>query len=62
MGRIKDYFKNLKRVMQIARKPTKEEFTVTSKICGLGLILIGFIGFVIFIVSVSLCSFGGICL
>ena len=59
---IKDIIKNWKRVLQIARKPTKEEFTTTSKVCGLGLIIIGFVGFVIFIISLISCSFGGICL
>ncbi|MCD6590813.1 MAG: protein translocase SEC61 complex subunit gamma [Candidatus Aenigmarchaeota archaeon] len=59
---IKDIIKNWKRVLQIARKPTKEEFTITSKVCGLGLIIIGFVGFVIFIISLISCSFGGICL
>jgi protein transport protein SEC61 subunit gamma-like protein len=43
--RIRDY----KRVLQIARKPSKDEFLTSSKITSLGLVLIGFIGFVIFL-------------
>jgi len=59
---LKDNIRNWRRVLYIARKPNKEEFTSTSKICALGLVLIGFIGFVIFIASILLCSFGGFCL
>ena len=59
---IKDSLRNWKRVLQVARKPNKEEFMSTSKITALGLILIGVIGFIIFIISVISCSFGGFCL
>ena len=37
------------RVMQIARKPSKDEFISTSKICALGLVVIGLVGFMIFL-------------
>jgi protein transport protein SEC61 subunit gamma-like protein len=46
---FKDNIKNWKRVLMIARKPNKEEFLSTSKITALGLIVIGIIGFIIFI-------------
>ncbi|NIO23031.1 MAG: protein translocase SEC61 complex subunit gamma [Candidatus Aenigmarchaeota archaeon] len=46
---IKELIKNYRRVMQIARKPNKEEFLSTGKICAIGLLLIGFIGFIIFL-------------
>jgi protein transport protein SEC61 subunit gamma-like protein len=49
MLNVKELLKNYKRVMQIARKPNREEFLSTGKICALGLALIGFVGFVIFI-------------
>jgi len=39
------------RVMKMARNPTNEEFSKTSKITGLGIILIGAIGFLIFLLS-----------
>ncbi len=59
---LKDSIKNWRRVLQVARKPNKEEFMSTSKITALGLVLIGVIGFIIFLVSVISCSFGGFCL
>lgn len=38
-----------KRVVSIARKPEKEEFMSSMKITGTGIILIGMIGFIIFL-------------
>ena len=46
---LKEHIRNWRRVLQIARKPDKYEFTSTSKICAIGLVLIGFIGFVIYL-------------
>jgi protein transport protein SEC61 subunit gamma-like protein len=37
------------RVLQIARKPGKDEFVSSSKICALGIAIIGLVGFVIFL-------------
>ena len=37
------------RVLQVARKPNKEEFITSAKISALGIALIGFIGFLIFL-------------
>lgn len=52
MAKVKEEVKNWKRVLNIARKPDKEEFTATSKVCAIGLALIGFIGFIIFLIAV----------
>ncbi len=38
------------RVLKMARKPTNEEYEKTAKITGLGIMLIGALGFVIYIV------------
>ena len=59
---LKETVSNWKRVLQVARKPDRYEFTSTSKVCAIGLLLIGVVGFVIFILSITLCSFGGLCL
>ena len=40
------------RVLQIARKPSKEEFTEASKICALGIFAIGIVGFAIFLLFI----------
>ena len=49
---MKISFKKYIRVLQIARKPSKEEFTASSKISLAGLIVIGLIGFAIFLIGV----------
>jgi protein transport protein SEC61 subunit gamma-like protein len=39
------------RVMKMARNPTNEEYAKTSKITALGMLLIGGIGFLIYLLS-----------
>ncbi|KAF5410908.1 MAG: protein translocase SEC61 complex subunit gamma [Euryarchaeota archaeon] len=38
------------RVLKLARKPNKDEFTMIAKVAGAGILLIGLIGFIIFMV------------
>ena len=38
------------RILRMARKPSKQEFVQTSIICGIGMFVLGFIGFVILVV------------
>jgi protein translocase SEC61 complex gamma subunit len=52
MSRIKEEISNWKRVIGIARKPDKEEFTATGKVCAIGLVLLGSIGFVVFLIAI----------
>ncbi len=42
------------RILLMARKPTSEEYAKTSKITFLGIILIGFIGFIIYMIRMAL--------
>jgi len=49
---IRSAIKKYSRVLQIARKPGKDEFVSSSKICALGIAVIGFVGFVIFLVFI----------
>ena len=46
---IKSKIMEWKRILQIARKPDRDEFVLSSKICTLGIIVIGAIGFVMFL-------------
>jgi len=46
---IKSTMRKYARVLQIARKPGKDEFISTTKICALGIAVIGFVGFAIFL-------------
>lgn len=43
--RLNDYL----RVLKLTRKPSREEFSVIAKVAGAGILLVGFIGFIIYI-------------
>jgi protein transport protein SEC61 subunit gamma-like protein len=45
------FFKECKRVLKVAKKPTTEEFLNFSKVTALGIVIIGVIGFVIVLIS-----------
>lgn len=47
-GGIKQYI----RILQLTRKPSNEEFFTISKVAGAGILLIGAIGFAIYLVMV----------
>lgn len=47
---IKEYIQKAMRVMRVSYRPTTDEFYTTLKITGLGMILIGVIGYVITII------------
>ena len=40
-----------RRVLAVAKKPDEEEYMQVSKIAGLGILLIGFVGFIIMLAS-----------
>ncbi|MFH1623017.1 MAG: protein translocase SEC61 complex subunit gamma [Candidatus Aenigmatarchaeota archaeon] len=50
---IKRALQNCVRVLKVAKKPGFGEFSETAKICFTGLIVVGALGFVVYIVSVS---------
>ena len=45
--RFKSFLVECRRVWQVTKKPTKEELKVIVKVTGIGILVIGFIGFVI---------------
>ncbi len=45
--KIKDFIRECKRVLIVTKKPTKEEFKTIVKVSGLGIMIIGVIGFII---------------
>ena len=44
---IKEKIQSYKRVLQITKKPDREEFRVIMKITSLGVIIIGLLGFLV---------------
>jgi len=49
-GGIKQYI----RILKLTRKPSNEEFFTISKVAGAGILLIGVIGFMIYLIMVIL--------
>jgi protein transport protein SEC61 subunit gamma-like protein len=47
---IQDYW----RVFKLTRKPTREEFKTIAKVAGAGILLIGFIGFILYLLITEL--------
>jgi protein transport protein SEC61 subunit gamma-like protein len=48
-GMLKEKLVGYRRVIEVARKPDREEFVSAAKITGFGIVLMGVIGFVLFI-------------
>lgn len=45
--RLKTFMIESRRVLSITRKPSKEEFTTIVKVTGIGIVLIGLVGFLL---------------
>lgn len=48
---VKDKLKEYNRVLKISDKPDREEFEMSAKVTGAGMLIIGLIGFLFYIVS-----------
>lgn len=45
--RFKSFLVECRRVWQVTKKPTKDELKVIVKVTGIGILIIGFVGFLI---------------
>jgi protein transport protein SEC61 subunit gamma-like protein len=50
---IKRKLEDYRRVLQIAKKPSREDYIDTARICAIGLVIIGVMGFLMYLISVS---------
>jgi protein transport protein SEC61 subunit gamma-like protein len=48
IGKLRNY----SRVLKVAKKPTFSEFSESAKICFVGLVIVGIMGFLIYLISV----------
>ncbi|MDY6769947.1 MAG: protein translocase SEC61 complex subunit gamma [Candidatus Nanohaloarchaea archaeon] len=48
-GTVRDKLAEWKRVLKITRKPDREEFSMSAKVTGAGIIIIGAAGFLIYV-------------
>ncbi|MEK6862982.1 MAG: protein translocase SEC61 complex subunit gamma [Nanoarchaeota archaeon] len=49
--RIKNFIIESNRVFKLTKKPSNEEFKTIAKVAGIGTLVIGFIGFLIHLIS-----------
>ena len=45
--KIQSFFSSSMRIFNVSRKPDKREYSTMAKITGLGILIIGFIGFMV---------------
>ena len=50
-AKVKRFIKEAMRVLRITKKPNKTEFSSIVKVTGLGMLIIGAIGFIIFLAN-----------
>ena len=55
---IPELMERIKRILIISNNPDKDEFNQSAKITGLGLILIGVVGFIVFMIAQLLIQAG----
>ncbi len=51
---ISDHFQKYIRVLQIMKKPSREEFLAAAKVTGAGALLVGLIGYIIYVAMVAI--------
>ncbi|MEM4336530.1 MAG: protein translocase SEC61 complex subunit gamma [Candidatus Woesearchaeota archaeon] len=49
--KIKNFINKCKIVLRVTKKPTKQELMTIVKVSGIGILIIGFIGFIIQIIK-----------
>ncbi|MFA4907797.1 MAG: protein translocase SEC61 complex subunit gamma [archaeon] len=52
--KLSDFAESSRRIFTVSRKPDKKEYNVMAKITGIGIIIIGVIGFIIALVFILL--------
>lgn len=50
-NKLKKFVKECKRVLKVTKKPTQMEFKTIVKVSGIGMLVIGFIGFAVHMIK-----------
>lgn len=50
-GKVKSKLREYRRVLKITNKPDFDEFKMSAQVTGLGILLIGLIGFIIYMIG-----------
>ncbi|MGV8169125.1 MAG: protein translocase SEC61 complex subunit gamma [Candidatus Nanoarchaeia archaeon] len=51
MARLKEFITECGRVLRVARKPSKQEFWTVAKVAGIGILIIGLLGFILHLID-----------
>jgi protein translocase SEC61 complex gamma subunit len=57
---IRSFFSSAAKLLKLAKKPGRDELWLSIKICFLGIIVIGVVGFIIKFVSAALQAWSGV--
>lgn len=57
-AKVKNALKEYRRVLKITRKPDRDEFEMSAKVTGAGIMIIGAIGFVIYMAATLISNSG----
>jgi protein transport protein SEC61 subunit gamma-like protein len=49
--KLSEFFKSSRRVWKLSKKPDRTEYSQTSKITGIGILLIGGLGFLVILIA-----------
>jgi protein transport protein SEC61 subunit gamma and related proteins len=51
LEKLKNFITECGRVLRVARKPSKHEFWTTAKVSGIGIMIIGLVGFLLHLID-----------
>lgn len=57
IDKLKNFITECKRVLRISKKPTKQEYWTITKVSGIGLLIIGFAGFLLLMIDYAISIF-----
>jgi protein transport protein SEC61 subunit gamma-like protein len=60
MQKLKTFYEECARVITVTKKPNKTEFWTISKVAAIGILLLGILGFLIFIVKQVIVTWGAL--
>lgn len=49
--KLKEFVSESARVLRVTKKPTKEEFWTIAKVSGIGILIIGLLGFILHVID-----------
>jgi len=51
VAKLQTFIQECARVLKVTKKPTKQEFLTVAKVAGIGILIIGLLGFLIFTIK-----------